>query len=84
MLNFFIKDSFGKCAQIWSYLILDLLISSEDIIDKKTRCKNLFFEDFWLIKIIVFMELRITGKVVVIFALALEEYLSKFCDSPEK
>ena len=42
MLNFSIKDSFGKCAQIWSYLILYLLISSEDIIDKKLDAKIYF------------------------------------------
>ena len=41
-MNFFIKDFIGKCAQIWGYLILDLLISSEDILDGKLDGKNIF------------------------------------------
>ena len=52
-------------------LSADLLRSSKDILEGKPNGKIYFFAACWSIKTIVFMELGIAEKLIMIFALVL-------------
>ena len=64
-------------------LPVDLLTSLEDFLDRELF-KNSVSAECWSIKLIVFMEPRITEKITVILALVFLVYFSQLCDSHKK